>query len=1042
MNASADPGSPGATAGAAGRRHYLTVLFADLSDSTEIGTDLEAELYAQLLAEVRAAMRRLVVHHGGRIARLQGDGVLAVFGLPAPGEDDGRRACEAALDLHAAVAGMTLQLPGREPVPLALHSGIHAGLTYVLPGSAEVGAMDLVGDVPNVAARLSSLAGRGEIVVSTQSLGDGIHFFEATAPESARLRGRPRPLPICRVLRRQAMPRRFEARAARGLAPFIGREGEMAQLEAALEAAAAGAPQCAAVIGGPGLGKTRLVEELMQAARTRGVAVLHGYCESYLGAEPLQPFLQILRGLIGLAPGTEAAAAAQKAQAVLTTQIGLAADSAAALRRALSLPLPDEAAPRAEAGTTVLAVARLVERLAARATVLLVLDDWQWADEHSQRVLDGLLALPAAVCAVLVTRPEAEATELLPTAARRLVLAPLALAQTRQALAHLLPGADPFAVAEIHRYAGGVPLFIEELCHSMAAPRALDAPADTAERAAWLAALVVSRVERLEAEPQRVVQVAAVIGTLFPVWLLERLTGCGEHSPVLQSLAANDLVFPSAQAGVLRFKHGVTRDVVYEAVGLHERQAIHRQVAQALRERGDDGSREDLLEALAYQHAAGGQPAEAARYAELAGDKAAAAFALDRARVQYAAALKALDALAPLSRTDRLRWCRLAEKLGLACVFDPLALADGVSLFERGLALAESADEAPAVARARYWLGYLHYARGQTRPALAHCQAALAMAEQLGDERLAAQVRATLGQALQCAADYGRALPLIDAALDLKRARGRPGSSVAVGSAYSLACKGAMLGDRGEFDAADDCFAQALELLGDSAHLVGSSVRNWASCTWQWQGRWADAERIAADSMRVAEQGKSRQLLAMSRALWGHAQWRLARERKGGPQDRPGADGLQALLDATRWIEERRGALVTSLNYGYLVSGAVAEGRLGDARRHAARLWQRARQRDRLGEPMGCRALAGQAARQGDFARAERLLRQAGRAADARGSPHEQAANALCRAEVEALRGAPHRAAALSALDAAGAAFEALGMRWHLQQALDLRARL
>ncbi|MDE2276654.1 MAG: adenylate/guanylate cyclase domain-containing protein [Burkholderiales bacterium] len=254
-------------AAGSGRRHYLTVLFADLSDSTEIGTDLEAELYAQLLGEVRGAMREIVARHGGRIARLQGDGVLAVFGLSAPGEDDGRRACEAALDLHAAVAQMALRLPGRAPVPLALHSGIHAGLTYVLAGSAEVGAMDLVGDVPNVAARLSGLARRGEIVVSTQTLGAAVHFFEATAPESASLRGRSRPLPICRVLRRQAMPRRFEARAVRGLAPFIGRAAETADLEAALAAAAAGLPQCAAVIGGPGLGKTRLVEELMQAAR-------------------------------------------------------------------------------------------------------------------------------------------------------------------------------------------------------------------------------------------------------------------------------------------------------------------------------------------------------------------------------------------------------------------------------------------------------------------------------------------------------------------------------------------------------------------------------------------------------------------------------------------------------------------------------------------------------------------------------------------------------------------------------------------------------
>ena len=221
-----------------------------------------------------------------------------------------------------------------------------------------------------------------------------------------------------------------------------------------------------------------------------------------------------------------------------------------------------------------------------------------------------------------------------------------------------------------------------------------------------------------------------------------------------------------------------------------------------------------------------------------------------------------------------------------------------------------------------------------------------------------------------------------------------------------------------------------MSLLGSSTHQVGSSVRNWISATHQWQGRWEDAARIAAESMRVAEQCKSRQLLAMSRALWGHAHWMI-----GGH-----AEGLQAVLEATLWIEERKGALVTSLNYGYLVNGAVATGRGDDARRHAARLWLRARHEDRLGEAMGCRALALAAARGSDFRRAEHYLAQADRSARLRESRHEEAANQLCRAEVEALRG--WSAEARRWLDQAEAGFEAMAMRWHIKQAQRLRARL
>jgi hypothetical protein len=446
--------------------------------------------------------------------------------------------------------------------------------------------------------------------------------------------------------------------------------------------------------------------------------------------------------------------------------------------------------------------------------------------------------------------------------------------------------------------------------------------------------------------------------------------------------------------------------------------------------RADAGDRDDALPVLAYHLAAAGEPKQAAHYAELAGDKAMAAFALDQARAQYAAALKALDAQSPLNREQQLLWCAIAEKLGMACVFDPLALVDGVALFERGLALARASGDLHAVARAEYWLGYLQYSKGQAGKALVHCESALALALDLGDTRLAAQVRATLGQALSCAAQYDEALTLLDTALVSKRSNVRPGSSIAVGSAFALATKGSVLGDLGQFGHADECFAEALALLGDSAHQVGSSVRMWISAVYQWQGRWADAERVARGAERIAEHCKSRQLLAMSRALLGHAQWML----DGQPEH------LKMLVDATGWIEARKGGLVTSLNYGWLVEACLAQGQRAEARRHAARLFERARARDRLGEAAGCRALALDAARAADFDRARRYLAQACKAAEVRRSRHERASNALAAAEVAALQDKLDWAR--QELEVATSGFDALAMTWHLERANALRARL
>jgi len=971
--------------GADGHRRYLTLLFADLSGSTSLGELMEAEDYADVLAKLRALSREIIPRHGGLIARMQGDGLLALFGYPAAREDDGRRTTEAALELHAAVNALASR--GPDGLPLTLHSGIHAGLVLMFDGDVERGRFDLLGNVPNIAARLSSLAGADDILVSEETLGPQAHFFTTGERMQMTLKGRAKPLAVYSVLGQAATGNRFEAMSRLGLCPFVGREQELRKLREHLRLAIAGTPQCVALTGGPGTGKTRLVEEVLRHAAAARCVVLRGYCESYLTAEPLQPFAQILRSLHA-EHGTDL--------------------------------------PEARDGTS--ALLALFGELAAARPLLLVIDDWQWADQASQQALDAVLTLQHPICVVLASRNGSDGVW--PATSAVIDLMPLGEAEAAKAVRHLLRDADPFVVAEIHRYAGGIPLFIEELCHSAAAQGPQGLAGLRPGGRAWLNGLIESRVERLPGEEAALVRAAAVIGNVFPAWLLERITGHGENSPLVRGLAAQDFVFPGEQPGTLRFKHGITRDVVYEAVGLRDRRALHRNIARALQAQAEDAAADDLLEALAYHCAAGELPYEAAGYAERAGDKAMAVSALDRAQAQYGAALQALDTTAPLDRDQQLRWCAVAQKLGMACVFDPLALADGLATFERGVALARASGSLQALAHAEYWLGYLCYSKGLSRLAITHCEAALDSAVQVNDARLAAQVRATLGQTLLSACRYDRALGLLDVALDSKRSRARPGSKVAVGSAYALACKGYLLGDQGRFADVDECFAEALQLLGDMRHQVAASVRHWVSVVRQWQGRWEEALRAAEEAADIAEHVKSRQQLAMGRALAGHARWMIARD----PQ------ALQTMREATAWIEARKGGLAISLNHGWLVEGALAEGRIAEARRHAARLFLRARHDDRIGEALGCRALAHDAARAGDFLAAEHYLRLARRSADMRGSSHEHAANALCQAQVELDRGRPGEARRW--LDTACTAFEAMRMRWHLERAGQVAARM
>lgn len=1008
-----------------GQRRYLTVLFSDLTDSTFLSGLLEAEHYAQMLGELRACFREVVAKHGGHIARIQGDGVLAIFGFPHAGEDDGRRATEAALEMHAAAGRIVIEGSYVSAGPLTLHSGIHAGLVFLAEGDVERGRFELLGSVPNMAARLGNLAQRGEICVSEETLGADAHFFKTTGPHLVDLDLAAGPLMVYQVLGHALVHSRFEARAMRGLAPFVGREAAIHWLETRLRDAVAGVPHCIALSGGAGLGKTRLIEEFIKDAADGRILLLRGYCESYLSAEPLQPFMQMLRGVFDLRPGMSAEEA-NAAAITAWSRHGRHDDPRA--QPALSLVGLGGSAAESMPVVPIAAICGVIDMLAESKPLLVIVDDWQWADDASQEVFAAIRQLQRPI--LLIKSMRSSRGEPLPVAAiETLELSPLALEEAAITMERLLPGADPFMVAEIHRYAGGNPLFIEELCHAATADGRTQRPERRAG-GAWLNALIESRVARLPAAQAEIVRVASVLGNVFPAWLLHSITGHGEDAPLVKALAEQDFIFPSEQAGILRFKHGIARDVVYDAVGLHQRKKIHLHAAAILRRLGDQGTAEDVSEALAYHYGAGDEHANAAHYAELAGDKAMTALALDRARAQYLAALHSLDSLSPLTRAQQLKWCAVAQKVGLVCVYDPLTLDDGVELFERGVKLSRQSEDLETIARSEYWLGYSCYAKGKTRKAIGHCEEALRIATDVGDTRLAAQVTATLGQALVAACEYGRASGLLDGAIETKRKHGKAGSGVAVGSAYTLSCKGFMLGDQGRFALAEECFAEALALLGDSPHQVGCSVRGWISTVYQWQGRWDDALKVSEQAANIAEHVRSRHLLAMSRALSGYSRWMLTRQ----------PHALESIRTSTAWIEARNGSFFMSLIYGWLVDGAIASGQTEDIRRHAARLFMRARHSDRAGEAMGCRALARLSAQVGDFERADRYLSRADQSARLRNSSHETASTQMCRAHVEAMRGRSRQAIAL--VDEASGAFERIGMPWHLSQAAQLRAGL
>lgn len=972
------------------QRLHLTIIFSDLSNSTGIAASMEPELYADILQQLRDACEEIMAHHGGTIVRIDGDGVAIVFGHPVPYEDAGRRAIEAAIDLHAAMARD--EFIAADDAPIQLHTGIHAGIALVRPGDLVRGRFEMLGDATNVAARLCDAAEPGEIVVSESTLGADIAFFKVSPRESLRLKGRAQPISVHRVAGRESVATRFHARPGKPATHFVGRRGELAQLEQWLAQAVGQQPLIASIVGPPGLGKTRLAGEFLARAEQDGVIVHRSYCEAYLGARPLQPIAQLARSIIARA---KADAHADPARGVLQ-----ALAAAGSMRPDQPLPEPDAIAK---------ALSRLLADTHRERPVIFYIDDWQWADDASRAIVELLAARQKQGVMFLFASRELDAGLTATVRFEAIELSPLIADEATIAIERLLPTPEPFLVQRVLVKAGGNPLFIEELCHALTIG---DDPLAATDRTAWLDMLIQARWARLGDEQAHLVRTASVIGNVFPEWLFTAVTGIAMGSTELHDLAAEDFIFAGDVPGTLRFKHGLTRDAIYRTVALGERRAMHDRVVAALIEHAGHVDDSVSIETLAYHQAACGHHEEAAALSEKAGDRALAAAALDRAQAQYRAVIEALVAM-PATPERARRIDHVVRRFGQACVVDPSR--EQLPVLEEASKRARRAEDLEGLGWSEYWLGFVLYGLGEPRLAIRRLRIAEDAAERTGNVKLRANVRATLGQAFAAACEYDAALVLLDEAIEIKR-RHRPPGRPSIVLSYSLACRALIFADQGRFDQAHADFDAASEALAGVEHEMTASVETLRCAACLWQGRYDEARNLAEYSRGVAERARARYIFVNCNSLIGYPRWRLTHD----------PTAITAIVEATRWLENTGRQQFSSLNFGWLTEAMVELDRYEEARRYAARALLRARKGDALGAAMAMRGLTIAAARGQGRRGPAYYLERAQMFATRRGSAHEHAQNLSCAATVAAIGGDGGEACRLR--DEADAAFAAMGM--------------
>ena len=638
----------------------VSVLMADIQGSTAIAERLGPERSKLLFDEVTNLIAAQVRRFGGTVAQLSGDGVLAVFGAPEAHDDDAERAVLAGIELQRELDRFGEQVRTDYDLTLAGRVAIEAGRVVVDWEAGNDGErFNALGDPVNLAARLQQYAEPGTVLVGPELARAVVGRFELDDLGEVELRGISQPV---RLLRVDSVGLACDSRPEPAL---VGRDFERTLLERAVAELCDGLGVVMVVTGEAGIGKTRLIREVVGASPDPPL-LLEGRSSSYATGFPLWPVRDLLRGWMDLPVAASESRMRLELKARLTELFGELGERYVYLSAALGLaPEGTEAAQvlnelsrenvRDRAGE---AVAEVLCTLSLERPVLVVMDDLHWADEATIAVCDDLLDLTehASVGFALVYRSEREssawklgqrARERLPHRYREVELRALASdASTR--LAESVAGASlPPEVAQlVAERAGGNPFFIEEAIRDLVERDVLTPGAGGLELCVDLADVSVpvavqtalqARLGRLTPQAREVATLSAAVGRAFGIELLEQLVGAEvAHSAVLE-LQRLDLITEERRrpSPEYRFRHGLVQEVAYASLLEHDRRDAHRRIAEALQELAREANTTAPAPVLARHLAEADMPGEAADALIVAGDDARALWATAEAVDDY-----------------------------------------------------------------------------------------------------------------------------------------------------------------------------------------------------------------------------------------------------------------------------------------------------------------------------------------------------------------------------------------------------------------------
>jgi class 3 adenylate cyclase/tetratricopeptide (TPR) repeat protein len=804
-----------------GERKQVTVLFADLKGSMELLADRDPEEARKLLDPVLERMMGAVHRYEGTVNQVMGDGIMALFGAPLAHEDHAVRACYAALRMHELVGKYADELRRTRGLDVQIRVGLNSGEVVVRSVGSDL-HMDYtaVGQTTHLAARMEQLARPGTTLVTADTLQLVEGYVQVRPLGSVPIKGLTRPVEAYEVTGTGPVRSRLQAALARGPIRLIGREAEVGTLHQARQRAAAGHGQIVAVVGEPGVGKSRLIWEFVHSHRSEDWRVLEASAVPYGKAMPYLLVIELLRTYFSIEDRDDADGIREKVTGKLLTLDRALEPWLPAILSLLDVPVDDppwqQLDPPGRRQRTLDGIKRVLWRESQMRPLMIVFEDLHWVDGETQALLDGLVeSLPGARLLLLVNyRPEYQHGWGSKSYYQQLRIDPLS-PEGAVALLQILLGTDailePLKRVLIQRTEGN-PFVLEESVRTLIETKVL-----TGERGAYrlvtrmpddlqipatVQAIVGARIDRLSPDDKRLLQAAAVVGKDVPLGLLEAIadeTGDTLRRRLTRLQTAEflyeTLLFPDPE---LTFKHGVVHEVAYATLLQEQRRALHARTVEAMAT-FYAGRLAEQAERVAYHAYHGGVWDQAVTYQRQAGAKAATRSAHREAAAYFE---RALAALAHLPESGEMVEQAIDLRLDLRNSLHAIGeFPRTIEFLRQAERLAEGIGDRLRLGRVSISLCQYFRQIDDLEQAVELGQRALTIATAADNFVLTLLARIALGQAYHAFGDYPHAIECLRdnmAALGDDRVLERFGY-VGLPSVFSLAWLARCLGELGEF---------------------------------------------------------------------------------------------------------------------------------------------------------------------------------------------------------------------------------------------------